>query len=241
MRLREWCPQCSQCILQKAFQWPSFSTTVLSTLSCLYSIHDGCFNFLIDKQFLKHLKGHTQILHNFQGNEKSSEVRFKSKSWKECVPNQTRPTESVIPIKKENKQVKVSDLLWGKYQRENLREPRSCEKTIGSHSGNRAKLFCRKNTAFGPRMMTMGMRMMGIWMGKAVNGGLEEEVKPYSNFISRMSCLPQLRLIIQLHTNPSHSPKISQFVSGNTLVEIVSGFNLCFISECHPLTTNLRQ
>ena len=51
-------------------------------------------------------------------------------------------------------------------------------------------------------------------MGKAVNGGLEEEVKPYSNFISRMSCLPQLRLIIQLHTNPSHSPKISLFVSG---------------------------
>ena len=84
-------------------------------------------------------------------------------------------------------------------------------------------------------------------MGKAVNGGLEEEVKPYSNFISRMSCLPQLRLIIQLHTNPSHSPKISLFVSGREkkvpeLVKIanwkklkktVSGFNLCFISECH--------
>ena len=27
--------------------------------------------------------------------------------------------------------------------------------------------------------------------GRAVNGGLEVEVKPYSNFISRMSCLPQ--------------------------------------------------
>ena len=79
------------------------------------------------------------------------------------------PTESVIPIKKENKQVKESDLLRGKYQRENLCEPRSCEKSIGQLRSKLSvtvareqNLFSQKNTAFGPRMMTMVMRMMGI-------------------------------------------------------------------------------
>ena len=82
------------------------------------------------------------------------------------------PTESVIPIKKENKQVKESDLLRKISKGRcdvNIREPRSCEKTIGQLRSKLAvtvvgeqNLFSPKNTAFGPRMMTMVMRMMGI-------------------------------------------------------------------------------
>ena len=114
------------------------------------SNHDGCFNSLIDKQFLKHLKGRS----NSPWFSRWWKVKFKSKSWKECVPNQTRATESVIPIKKENKQVKESDLLrkiskgkpsWTQVVWENYWPVKV---KTGSHSGNRAKLCLSKKQCF---------------------------------------------------------------------------------------------
>ena len=137
--------------------------------------------------------GLPKLLQNFQGQVRWSTQPLKSKSFQiklgptVCDHNQTGKLASQI-VSHAEENIKWYTITWRYDMTNQLGDtltfvPRPCKKSSG-HSRPDAKLW-----------LFLRMKMIlidGDRYGEgAVNGGLEVEVKPYSNFISRMSCLPQ--------------------------------------------------